>query len=101
MTKNSTSPLAIATSLPSLAETFQDVEVSFDRFCLRAGIEALEHMLEADAVELCGARHQRGAARAGYRWGDATGPVGFHGAKVPVRRSRVRSQDGREVALPS
>lgn len=101
MTKTITSSLAIARSLPNLSEAFDDVAKSFDRFCLTAGIQALEHMLEEDAVDLCGARHQRGAGRVGYRWGETAGPTGFHGGKVAVRRPRVRGRDGREVALPS
>ena len=101
MTKTTTSSLAISRSLPTLAEALGDVEKSFDRFCLTAGLQALEQVLEEDAAELCGARHQRGAGRAGYRWGATAGPAAFHGGKVAVRRPRVRSHDGREVALPS
>lgn len=102
MTKTTTSSLAISRSLPTLAEALDDVEKSFDRFCLTAGMQAFEQMLEEDAVELCGARYQRGAGRVGYRWGAAAGPTAFHGGKVAVRRPRVRSlEEGREVALPS
>jgi transposase len=41
------------------------VSVSFDRFCLTAGIEALGTMMEQDAEQACGARHapQRWPAR--------------------------------------
>jgi hypothetical protein len=63
---------------PGLEAAWQDVGASFDRFCLGAGIEALEQMLCEDTVWLCGARHQRSGAsvrrvcRNVKRWRDAT-----------------------------
>jgi putative transposase len=86
---------------PRLEEAWQDVGASFDRFCLSAGIEALEQMLCEDAVWLCGARHQRGGARVGHRWGETRGRLGFHGGKVLVRRPRVRGREGKEKSLPT
>ena len=74
---------------------------SFERFCLTAGIGALEQMLRQDAQQLTGAPHSRGGGRAGHRWGTTEGKIGFHGGKVTVHRPRVRSFDGHEVALPS
>jgi transposase-like protein len=80
---------------------FQAVQASFDRFCLISGIAALEEMLNEDAQVLCGGRHERTNGRKGHRWGAATGPIGFHGGKVGVRRPRVRGKAGREIPLPS
>jgi transposase-like protein len=80
---------------------FQAVQASFDRFCLISGIAALEEMLNEDAQVLCGGRHERTDGRKGHRWGAATGPIGFHGGKVGVRRPRVRGKAGREIPLPS
>jgi transposase-like protein len=80
---------------------FQEVQASFDRFCLISGIAALEEMLNEDAQVLCGGRHERTDGRKGHRWGAATGPIGFHGGKVGVRRPRVRGKAGREIPLPS
>jgi transposase-like protein len=80
---------------------FQAVQASFDRFCLISGIAALEEMLNEDAQVLCGGRHERTDGRKGHRWGAATGPIGFHGGKVGVRRPRVRGKTGREIPLPS
>src|SRR5262245_46438582 len=93
-----TSALALG---PRLALAWQDVDSSFERFCLTAGIGAMEQMLCEDAVRLVGPPHGRGAERSGQRWGATTGKIGFHGGKVAVRRPRVRSYDGREVALPT
>jgi hypothetical protein len=56
--------------MPGLEEAWQDVNGSFERFCLTAGIEAMEQMLREDAERVTGARHSRGesaAASAGAR----------------------------------
>jgi len=77
------------------------VSVSFDRFCLTAGIEALGTMMEQDAEQACGARHARSDGRRGHRWGRTQGKIGFHAGKVAVERPRVRDLEGQELALPS
>jgi len=88
------------TLVPSLEAAWRDVDSSFERFCLTAGIGALEQMLCEDAQGLAGPRHSRGRARVGQRWGATQGKIGFHGGKVVVRRPRLRS-DGHEVGLPT
>jgi transposase-like protein len=87
--------------VPSLETAWQAVDSSFERFCLTAGIGAIERMLCEDAQQLAGAPHSRGEGRVGYRWGRTKGKIGFHGGKVAVHRPRVRSLDGHEVALPT
>src|SRR4051794_429223 len=87
------------TLVPSLEAAWRDVDSSFERFCLTAGIGAIEQMLCEDAQRLAGPRHSRGE-RGGHRWGATKGKLGFHGGKVVVRRPRVRSE-GQEVALPT
>ena len=91
-----TSPMTL---VPSLEAAWHDVDSSFERFCLTAGIGAIEQMLLEDAQRLAGPRHGRGD-RVGHRWGTTKGKLGFHGGRVEVRRPRVR-HEGREVALPS
>jgi transposase-like protein len=87
--------------VPSLEAAWQDVDRSFERFCLTAGIGAIEQMLCEDAQQLAGAPHSRGGGRAGHRWGRTKGKIGFHGGKVAVHRPRVRSYDSHEVVLPT
>ena len=41
-----TSPIAL---MPGLESAWQDVDSSLERFCLTAGIEAMEQMLAGDA----------------------------------------------------
>ena len=91
-----TSPMML---VPSLEAAWQDVDSSFERFCLTAGIGVIEQMLCEDAQRLVGPHHSRGK-RVGHRWGTTKGKIGFHGGKVVVRRPRVRSE-GHEVALPT
>jgi len=87
--------------VPGLEAAWQDVDSSFDRFCLVAGIGAMEQVLREDAQRLTGPRHGRGGGRVGQRWGMTKGKIGFHGGNVAVQRPRVRSYDGHEIELPS
>ena len=89
------------TLMPILAAAWRDVDSSFERFCLTAGIGAIEKMLGEDAQQFTGAPHSRGGSRAGYRWGRTKGKIDFHGGKVAVHRPRVRGYDGHEIALPT
>jgi putative transposase len=86
---------------PSLEAAWQDVDSSFERFCLTAGIGAIEQMMFEDARQLAGVPHSRGGDRVGHRWGRTKGKIGFHGGKVTVHRPRVRSYEGQEIALPT
>ena len=89
------------TVLGAVGKAWDEVSVSFDRFCLAAGMEALGAMMEKDAEEACGPRHGRGDGRRGHRWGHTRGKIGFHGGRVELERPRVRGFAGKEFALPS
>ena len=100
MKKVSTTSIASPpTGMGAVGKAWDAVSVSFDRFCLTAGIEALGTMMEKDAEEACGARHARSDGRRGHRWGRTQGKIGFHAGKVAVERPRVRDLGGRELAL--
>ena len=85
----------------AVAEAWQRVGASFERFCLTAGVSAMSRMMEQDAIELCGPRYGHKDGKAGYRWGKTQGKIGFHGGKVSLDRPRVRARDGQELGLPS
>jgi hypothetical protein len=87
--------------VPSLEAAWRDVDSSFERFCLTAGIGAIEQMLCEDAEQVAGEPHSRGGSRVGHRWGRTKGKIGFHGGKIAVDRPRVRSFAGHEIALPT
>jgi len=99
MKKDSTLPAAPVAG--AVDEALTEVQQSFERLCLAAGIEALGAMMEADVEAACGPRHGRVMKRTANRWGSTRGAIGFHGGKVGVVRPRVRGVDGREMALPS
>ena len=84
-----------------VVEAWRDVGASFERFCLTAGVAALDQMMAQDAVELCGPRYGHKDGKNGRRWGKTQGKIEFHGGKVAMERPRVRGFDGKEVALPS
>src|SRR5258707_14417933 len=87
------------TGMGAVDKAWDAVSVSFDRFCLTAGIEALGTMMEQDAEQACGARHARGDGRRGHRWGRTQGKIGFHAGKGAGERPRVRGLGGQELAL--
>ena|SRR5690349_21287849 len=98
MKKDSMSAGLVAAGMKA---AWEDVAVSFERFCLTAGMATLTAMIEVDAAELCGPRHGRKRDRRAYRWGRTTGKLGFHGGKVSIVRPRVRARGGAELGLPS
>ena len=83
---------------PSLEMAWRDVDSSFERFCLTAGIGAVEQMLREDGQQLTGALHSRGRGRVGHRWGTTEGKIGFHGGKVTVCLHRKPSLHSRSTA---
>jgi transposase-like protein len=99
MTKPTTTRALVVT--PRMEEAWQAVDACFGRFCLTAGIEALQAMMAADVEDICGRRHARAPERRGHRWGRTRGKIGYHGGKVDVVRPRVRGTDGEEMPLES
>src|SRR5437588_9651513 len=77
-----TTPSALA-PVPNLDTAWQDVDSSFERFCLTAGIGAIEQMLCEDAQQLAGTPHNRGGGRVGHRWGGTRGKMGSQVARLP------------------
>jgi len=99
MKKPTTLTAVVATA--NVEEAWQEVGVSFERFCLTAGLATLASMMEEDAVDLCGPRYGREDGKAGHRWGKTKGKLGFHGGKVELERPRIRARNGKEMTLPS
>jgi hypothetical protein len=58
---------------------WRDVDSSFERSCLTAGIEALEQLLREDVQQLTGAPHSRGGGRVSHCWGTTEDKIGFRG----------------------
>src|SRR3974390_1916780 len=98
---STTTTSSLGALVPSLETAWQDVNSSFERFCLTAGIGAIEQLLCEDAQQLAGMPHSRDGGRVGHRWGRTKGEIGFHGGNVAVHRPRVRGFDGHELPLPT
>ena len=105
MKKYTTSAATVASDIALdalVSEAWDAVGASFERFCVMAGISSLQKMMGEDAAQLAGQRYERNPDKPGYRWGTATGVVGFHGGRIAVERPRVRDKaTGRELPLPS
>lgn len=67
---------------------------------MNAGFGVLGAMLEQDREQLCGERHARAQHRQAYRHGYDDGSLVLGGRRVKVRKPRVRSLQGQEMALP-
>jgi putative transposase len=65
------------------------------------GLDVMAEFMEADATEVAGPKGKHNPARSAYRHGHEDGSVSLGGRRVPVRRPRVRSTDGRELHLES
>ena len=89
--RSSTGPKGLAASFPvaTLGDAMEEVRLSVDRFCLLAGVEASQEMMEEDATAVCGARHRRHGDRRGYRWGKTVSEIGYHGGKVMMVDRRL------------
>jgi hypothetical protein len=85
----------------SLLAAFGNIENSFFELCFDAGSQVLTAMMERDREDLCGPRWKRDPDRSAGRAGTTRSEVTLGGRRVPVRRPRVRTQDGQEMELPS
>ncbi len=70
-------------------------------FLVESGMRALSELLEQERTELCGPRYQHQSERTAHRAGFATGELAMGGRRVQVRRPRARSEDERELELPT
>ncbi len=59
----------------------------------------IQSLIERDVTQLVGPRYAHAPDRQAVRWGSEEGFVTYGGRKVPIRRPRVRSTDGKEVPV--
>ncbi len=87
-------------TVPQLAfAAMVEARASLHDAIVNAGMSVLSAMLEDERTLLCGPRYAHQAQRAATRAGHAPGELSFGGSRVRVRRPRVRSVDGEEIAL--
>jgi putative transposase len=65
------------------------------------GLDVMAEFMEADATEVAGPKGKHSPDRSAYRHGHEDATVALGGRRVPVRRPRVRSTEGRELHLES
>ena len=83
-------------------EKLDDMNYSFEQFCLMSGLEKIALMLEQDAEAVAGPRHRSSPDKPCHRWGTATGTACCHGGRIGIRRPRVRDKrTHKEVPLPT
>src|SRR5580704_16502640 len=65
------------------------------------GLALMQTVMEEEVRHLAGDRHQQHPGRRAHRWGKEDGYCVVDGQKVPIRRTRLRSQENREQRLGS
>ncbi len=66
-----------------------------------AGLVLMNLVMEEEVRHLAGERHQQHLERRAHRWGQEDGYCVVDGQKVPIRRTRLRSQEKGEHRLGS
>lgn len=84
-----------------LGEVLVQARTALREIVVGAGFQILTAMLEEDREALCGPRYRHAESREAYRHGSEQAPVVLGGRKVRVKKPRVRSASGGELALPT
>src|SRR5271167_1981824 len=66
-----------------------------------AGLALMSLVMEEEVRHLAGERHEQHSARRAHRWGKEDGYCVVDGQKVPIQRTRLRTQENREQRLGS
>lgn len=85
----------------TLLEVVVGAAESLYQLSISTGQQVLEALLEDDRIALCGPRGRHDSKRSAVRHGHDDGVVVVGGRKVKVRKPRVRTMDGQELALPT
>ena len=67
----------------------------------QAGLELMQLVMDEEVRELAGDRYQRRQGEQPYRWGHEKGFLVADGQKAPIRRPRLRTEQGHEQPLGS
>jgi transposase-like protein len=91
-------PASVEVSLEDLA---QQVREGLLAFSVAIGLQVMERMMAEEVTALVGPKGKHQPGRTAVRHGKEDGQVVLGGRKVAVKRPRVRTTDGQEVALES
>ena len=82
-----------------LTELLSGVRSVVESVAAEAGLLVMKALIDEEVEQYAGPKDQHNSERQGHRWGSEEGYVVFSGKKVPVKRPRVRTVDGKEGSL--
>jgi len=82
-----------------LRELLAGVRNAVESVAAEAGLLVMKALIDEEVEQYSGPKDQHNPERQGHRWGSEEGYVVFSGKKVPVKRPRVRTVDGKERTL--
>lgn len=91
-------PEHVQVALAEVAERAREGVLALSVAC---GLQVVGEILAADVARVCGAKGKHDRDRVAYRHGTEPRQLSLGGALVQAERPRVRTKDGREVALPT
>lgn len=90
--------VTLALPLP-LTELLAGVRNAVETVAAEAGLLVMKALIDEEVEQYTGPKDQHNPERQGHRWGSEEGYVVFSGKKVPLKRPRVRTVDGKERTL--
>jgi transposase-like protein len=84
-----------------LAEIVSLLQQGVGNLLRQAGLELMHLVMDEEVKSLAGERHAQHAGRRAHRWGKENGYCVVDGQKVPILRTRLRTQERREQRLGS
>ena len=92
----------VTVELPvSMAEVIGGVSAEIERLAGEAGLLIMQSVMNAEVESLAGPKGRHDPTRQVTRWTGQSGYVVLGGKKVKIIKPRVRSMEGKEVALTS
>jgi transposase-like protein len=84
-----------------LAEIVDLLQQGVGNLLRQTGLELMHLVMDEEVKSLAGERHEQHEGRRAHRWGKEDGYCVVDGQKVPIRRTRLRTQDQHEQRLGS
>jgi putative transposase len=92
--------LLVEMPLP-MVEVWEELQAQVEQLTGQAGLQIIGTILEEEVARRVGPPHRPDPTSSCVRWGRQPGYVVFGGQKVSIPRPRVRTREGKEVALDS
>lgn len=89
----------VGEGLFDLQELLDGVAVDLNAFATSAGLEVMKQFIDREIIVRAGERHSQTTEV--NRWGHQKGSVIVGGQRHPIRLQRLRTREGKEIALSS